>query len=102
MKVAMSGASGFVANALKQKFPNYVVIERGDDVEAIKHKLVGRAPFLISRVRLLLLNGMKRIKKCCTQAVLIRLKNWSKRSIKVRWNISSRPRRLAFTHHCSV
>lgn len=41
MKVAMSGASGFVANALKQKFPNYVVIERGDDVEAIKRKLVG-------------------------------------------------------------
>ena len=41
MKVAMSGASGFVANALKQKFPDYVVIERGDDVETITQKLVG-------------------------------------------------------------
>jgi len=41
MKVAMSGASGFVANALKQRFPDFVVIERGDDVEAIRQKLVG-------------------------------------------------------------
>lgn len=41
MKVAMSGASGFVANALKQKFPDFVVIERGDDVEMIKQKLIG-------------------------------------------------------------
>ncbi len=41
MKVAMSGASGFVANALKQRFPDFVVIERGDDVEVIRKKLVG-------------------------------------------------------------
>lgn len=39
MKVAISGASGFVANALKQKFPDFVVIERKDDVETIAHKL---------------------------------------------------------------
>ena len=39
MKIAMSGASGFVAQALKQKFPEYVVIDRNDDVEAITHKL---------------------------------------------------------------
>ncbi|KFL33068.1 MULTISPECIES: TIGR01777 family oxidoreductase [unclassified Sulfurospirillum] len=39
MRVAISGASGFVANALKQKFPDFVVIERKDDVEAITHKL---------------------------------------------------------------
>jgi len=32
MKVAISGASGFVAHALKKRFPNFVVIERKDDV----------------------------------------------------------------------
>lgn len=41
MKVAMSGASGFVANALKQRFPDFVVIERNDTVETIRQKLVG-------------------------------------------------------------
>ena len=41
MKVAMSGASGFVAQALKQKFPDFVVIERNDDVDAITQKLKG-------------------------------------------------------------
>lgn len=41
MKVAMSGASGFVANALKQRFSDFVIIERGDDVDAIRQKLVG-------------------------------------------------------------
>lgn len=41
MKVAISGASGFVANALKKRFSNFVVIERKDDVEAIRQKLVG-------------------------------------------------------------
>ena len=41
MKVAISGASGFVAHALKKRFPNFVVIERKDDVEVIKQKLEG-------------------------------------------------------------
>lgn len=41
MRVAMSGASGFVANALKKRFPESVVIERRDDVAAIKRKLEG-------------------------------------------------------------
>ena len=39
MKVAMTGASGFVAHALKQAFPDYVVIERNDSVEDIVAKL---------------------------------------------------------------
>lgn len=39
MKIAISGASGFVANALKKEFPNFVVIERKDDVETIAEKL---------------------------------------------------------------
>ena len=41
MKIAMSGASGFVAQALKQKFPECVVIDRSDDVDAITQKLKG-------------------------------------------------------------
>ena len=41
MKIAMSGASGFVANALKKRFPDVVVIERNDDVKAIIQKLEG-------------------------------------------------------------
>lgn len=41
MKVAMSGASGFVANALKEVFSDVVVIERGDSVEQIVKKLQG-------------------------------------------------------------
>ncbi|MBV5277822.1 MAG: TIGR01777 family oxidoreductase [Campylobacteraceae bacterium] len=39
MKIAISGASGFVANALKKEFPNFIVIERQDDVETIIEKL---------------------------------------------------------------
>ncbi len=41
MKVAMNGASGFVANALKRAFPDFVVIERHDDVATIVAKLQG-------------------------------------------------------------
>lgn len=41
MKIAMSGASGFVANALKKRFPDVVVIERNDDVKTIIQKLEG-------------------------------------------------------------
>lgn len=41
MKIAMSGASGFVANALKKEFPDIVVIERQDTVERIVEKLQG-------------------------------------------------------------
>lgn len=41
MKVAINGASGFVANALKKRFPDFVVIERKDDVKAIQQKLEG-------------------------------------------------------------
>ena len=41
MKIAMSGASGFVANALKKQFPDYVVIERHDDIPTIVKKLEG-------------------------------------------------------------
>jgi len=41
MKVAMNGASGFVAGALKQAFPDFVVIERNDDISTIVAKLQG-------------------------------------------------------------
>ncbi|MDD3343140.1 MAG: TIGR01777 family oxidoreductase [Sulfurospirillaceae bacterium] len=41
MKVAMNGASGFVAKALKKAFPDNIVIERNDSVEAILTKLEG-------------------------------------------------------------
>jgi len=41
MKVAMNGASGFVAGALQQAFPDFVVIDRDDDVRAILTKLQG-------------------------------------------------------------
>lgn len=41
MKIAMSGASGFVANALRKVFTDVVVIERNDSVEAIVKKLEG-------------------------------------------------------------
>ena len=41
MKVAISGASGFVANALKKAFPDFVAIERGDDEAKIVQKLHG-------------------------------------------------------------
>lgn len=41
MKIAMSGASGFVANALRKVFTDVVVIERNDSVEQIVKKLDG-------------------------------------------------------------
>lgn len=41
MKIAMTGASGFVANALRKVFPDVVSIERGDGVEDILKKLDG-------------------------------------------------------------
>jgi hypothetical protein len=40
MKIALSGASGFVASAIKQKFPDFVVINRNDTPSSIKEKLV--------------------------------------------------------------
>lgn len=39
MKIAMTGASGFVANALKKAFPNYVALERNDSVDVLIEKL---------------------------------------------------------------
>lgn len=39
MKVAISGASGFVGSHLKQRFTNFVVIERSDSEEAVVEKL---------------------------------------------------------------
>ncbi len=41
MKIAMSGASGFVASALKKVFPGYVVIERNDSVADLVEKFKG-------------------------------------------------------------
>jgi len=41
MKIAMSGASGFVATALKQAFPDCVVIERNDSVARLVEKFKG-------------------------------------------------------------
>jgi hypothetical protein len=41
MKVAISGASGFVGAHLKERFQNFVVIGRRDDEEAILEKLQG-------------------------------------------------------------
>ena len=39
MKVAISGASGFVAKALKKAFPEWIAIERTDSVDKIVAKL---------------------------------------------------------------
>ena len=39
MKVALSGANGFVASYLKKSFPDYVVIERNDSEDEILKKL---------------------------------------------------------------
>ncbi len=41
MRVAMTGASGFVASHLKKRFPDFVVIGREDDTESIVEKLRG-------------------------------------------------------------
>ena len=41
MKVALSGASGFVASHLQEVFSDYVAIERGDSEERILEKLQG-------------------------------------------------------------
>lgn len=41
MKVAMTGASGFVAAHLQESFPDYVVIGRNDNEETIIQKLQG-------------------------------------------------------------
>lgn len=41
MKIAMTGASGFVATALKKAFPDWIAIERNDTVEQIGEKLKG-------------------------------------------------------------
>lgn len=41
MKIALTGASGFVGSALRRTFTNHVVIERQDDVETILAKLEG-------------------------------------------------------------
>ena len=41
MKIAMNGASGFVAGRLKEAFCDVVVIERDDDIQAIIKKLEG-------------------------------------------------------------
>ena len=41
MKVAISGASGFVSHALKKVFPEWIAIERDDSMEAIVAKLEG-------------------------------------------------------------
>lgn len=41
MRVAISGASGFVASHLKERFKDFVVIERLDDTKMILEKLQG-------------------------------------------------------------
>lgn len=41
MKIAITGASGFVAKGIKETFGDYVVIERNDDEDAILKKLEG-------------------------------------------------------------
>lgn len=41
MKIAMSGASGFVAQALKEAFPEWIEISRNDSVKEIVAKLEG-------------------------------------------------------------
>ena len=41
MKIAMSGANGFVATALKKAFPDVVVLERNDSTQQIVEKLQG-------------------------------------------------------------
>jgi len=41
MKIALTGASGFVGKALQRQFPHYVVIERKDDEVTILRKLEG-------------------------------------------------------------
>lgn len=41
MKIALNGASGFVGSALRRRFEEHVVIDRGDDEDAIMKKLEG-------------------------------------------------------------
>lgn len=41
MKIALTGATGFVGTALRHAFPDNVVIDRHDDVDAILAKLEG-------------------------------------------------------------
>ena len=41
MKVALTGANGFVGSHLKEKFNDYVIIDRGDNEEQILKKLDG-------------------------------------------------------------
>lgn len=41
MKIALNGANGFVASYLKEKFTDYVVIQRNDSEDEILKKLVG-------------------------------------------------------------
>ena len=41
MKIAMTGASGFVASHLQKQFPDFVTIERSDTHEQIVNKLQG-------------------------------------------------------------
>jgi len=82
MKVAMTGASGFVAHALKQAFPDYVVIERNDSVKDIVAKLEGVDAYSILQALPLQPVGMKHIKKFYAQAALRQPVKWSKRLIK--------------------
>lgn len=39
MKIALTGASGFVGTALRQRFPDHIVIDRHDNADAILSKL---------------------------------------------------------------
>lgn len=41
MKIALTGATGFVGTALRHAFPDHAVIDRQDDVDAIVAKLQG-------------------------------------------------------------
>ncbi len=41
MKIALTGANGFVGNALQQQFKDVVIIDRKDDEDAILQKLEG-------------------------------------------------------------
>ena len=41
IKIALNGASGFVASHLKEKFTDFIVINRNDSEERIIQKLKG-------------------------------------------------------------
>ena len=88
MKVALSGASGFVAGALKKAFPNFVPIERHDEGEALLQKLQGVDAVLNLAGAPIAARWDEAYKKVLWSSRIDTTTNWSMRSIKAMSNIS--------------